>query len=109
MSWLLRQGEVLANVEMASTLYERLIGLSPDSHFATTMIIRPAILVQSISYRSPLDIAFCDRNFVVVSVVFLKKNRICLPRFKAAFVLEAPAGSFERWSLQKGDCLEIKG
>ncbi len=108
MSWLLRQGEVLASIEITSSLYERLIGFRPESLFAATML-RPAVLIQSISCRSSLDIAFCDHNLVVVSIIFLKKNRICLTKPKTAFVLEAPGGSFERWNLQKGDCLEIKG
>jgi hypothetical protein len=58
--------------------------------------------------RFPIDVAYVDASLRVVDVVApMVPWRLGLPRLKARGVVEAPAGSFERWGLAVGDELEI--
>ena len=45
---------------------------------------------------------------VVAIVRGMKPRRLGRPRFGARAVVEAEAGSFERWSLRVGDELEVR-
>ena len=65
--------------------------------------------VHTAAMRFPIDVAFCDRDLNVIAVVCMPRFRLGRPRPRARSVLEAEAGAFERWRLQVGDQLEIKG
>jgi uncharacterized membrane protein (UPF0127 family) len=106
--WLLREGEVLAAVELAESPWMRRRGLLGRRELTGALIVRPAHSVHSIGMRFPLDVAFCDRSLVVLGTLRLRPYRVCLPRLRAHCVLEAEAGAFERWNLRPGDQLEIK-
>jgi uncharacterized membrane protein (UPF0127 family) len=58
--------------------------------------------------KFPIDVAFLDRELVVVATVGLARWRVARPRRGATSVMEAHRGSFERWGLQVGDQLEIR-
>ncbi|MEN3273553.1 MAG: hypothetical protein V7636_2314, partial [Actinomycetota bacterium] len=48
-------------------------------------------------------------NLRVVDIVCaMRPWRVGLPRPKARVVIEAEAGSFERWTLKVGDELEVR-
>ncbi len=108
MPWLLRDGEVLASVEIATSWRERSRGLLGRNHVEGALLIRPAKSVHTLGMRFPLDVAFCDSKMVVIDCVRMRRWRLSAPRFKAAAVIEAEAGAFERWSLKAGDELEVK-
>ena len=59
--------------------------------------------------RMAIDVAFCDRDLRVLRVVTMRPNRLGLPVWKARSVIEAEAGSFERWGVAVGDRLEVRG
>jgi uncharacterized membrane protein (UPF0127 family) len=55
-----------------------------------------------------IDVAFLDRDMVVVDITTMRPWKVGLPRRKGRYVLEAQAGAFERWQLDRGDSLEIR-
>jgi uncharacterized membrane protein (UPF0127 family) len=71
------------------------------------LLLRPASSVHTIGMRFPIDVAFCDRQLVVLDVVTLAQHRVARPRLRARSVLEAPAGAFARWGLVRGSQLGI--
>jgi uncharacterized protein len=106
-TWLLREGVVLANADMASTYSERLRGLLGRKEYEGAFILPRTRSVHSLGMRFTVDVAFLDRQMCVVDVVSLAPWRMSLPRWRARMVLEAQAGAFERWGLRIGDKLEL--
>lgn len=108
-AWLLRDGEVLAAIEVADSFGARLRGLLGRDGIDGALLLQPAKSVHTIGMRFPLDVAFCTRDLAVVEVRSMRPYRVGLPRLKAHCVIEAQQGAFERWRLQPGDQLEVKG
>jgi uncharacterized membrane protein (UPF0127 family) len=108
MPWLLRDGEVLASIEVASGASGRTRGLLGRDSIDGALLLKPARSVHTLGMRFPLDVAYLDGDLRVVAVAHMRPWRIGRPRFAARSVVEAEAGSFERWKLAVGDELEIK-
>ena len=109
MAWLCRDEEVLASIELATSLGDRLKGLLGRDGLDGALLLRPARSVHTIGMRFPIDVAFCNRDLVVLRTLSMGRYRLGLPRLRAHAVIEAEAGAFERWRLQPGDCLELRG
>ena len=109
MAWLLRDGEVLAALEVAEGFTGRSRGLLGRDGIEGALLIKPARSVHTVGMRFPIDVAFCDRDMTVVATITMRRFRLSRPRLKARCVVEAEAGAFDRWSLRPGDRLEIKG
>ncbi|MGH9073338.1 MAG: DUF192 domain-containing protein [Acidimicrobiales bacterium] len=109
MPWLIRDGEVLATLEVVEAFPARVRGLLGRDGMDGALLLRPARSVHTIGMRFPIDVAFCDAELVVRSVATMRPYRMGLPRPAARCVVEARAGAFERWRLGPGDKLEIKG
>ncbi|MGQ0432803.1 MAG: DUF192 domain-containing protein [Microthrixaceae bacterium] len=107
MPWLLRDGEVLASLEVADRRATRRRGLLGRDGIDGAMLLVPARSVHSVGMRFPLDVAWCDRDLVVLRVARLGRHRFTRPVARAHAVLEAEAGSFARWNLTVGDRLEL--
>jgi uncharacterized membrane protein (UPF0127 family) len=107
--WLVRDGEVLATLEVADSASGRTKGLLGRDGIEGALLLRPARSVHTMGMRFPIDVAFLDADLVVLATVTMRRRRVGLPRLKAHAVLEAEAGAFASWSLQVGDQLEIKG
>ena len=108
-AWLLRDGEVLAALEVADSFGSRLRGLLGRDGIDGAMLFRPAKSVHTIGMRFPIDVAFCTDDLTVLDTRTMAAFRLGLPRLKARCVIEAEAGAFERWRLRPGDQLEVKG
>jgi uncharacterized membrane protein (UPF0127 family) len=108
MAWLLRDGEVLASVEVPTGLLARSRGLLGRDTLDGAMLIKAKGL-HTVGMRFAIDVAFLDKSMTVLATRTLPPFRIGLPRMRARWVLEARAGAFEQWRLQPGDCLELKG
>ena len=108
-AWLLRDGEVLAAVEVADSFGGRLRGLLGRDGIDGAILLRPAKSVHTIGMRFPVDVAFCRRDLTVVDVTTMAPHRIGMPRLAAHCVIEAERGAFDRWRLRPGDQLELKG
>ena len=105
----MRDEEVLAALEVADTFAARSRGLLGREGIDGALLLRPAKSVHTIGMRFPIDVAFCDRNLVVVDVVRLHPFRLTRPRLRSHNVIEAEAGAFERWRLRVGDQLDVEG
>ncbi len=108
MSWLLRDGDVLASVEIADGLRERTRGLLGRNGFEGALVLPRTRAVHTLGMRFPIDAAFCDRDLVALGVVRMPPWRVSMPRRGCRFVIEAEAGAFARWDLRAGDRLELR-
>jgi uncharacterized membrane protein (UPF0127 family) len=109
MAWLMRDGTVLASIEVAEGRRERIRGLLGRDHLEGALLIRRARSVHTIGMRFPIDVAFCDDELNVLCTRTLSRNRLALPVWDARCVLEAEAGAFADWHLRAGDHLYLKG
>lgn len=107
-AWLLRDGEVLAALEVAESRRERMQGLLERKGIEGAILIRPARSVHSVGMLFALDVAVCDGDLQVLRTFCLRPGRISRPTLRGRCVIEAEMGSFERWNLRRGDRLEIR-
>lgn len=112
MAWLVREGgDVLASAEVARGVRERtqgLLGRRDPGDVTGVLVLRPCRQIHTVGMRFPIDVAFCDRDGVVLRTVTVAPWRVTRPVWRARFVLEAAAGSFDRWQLRPGDAIEVK-
>lgn len=108
MSWLLRDGDVLATAEVAEGFTQRSKGLLGRTSFEGAMVLPRTRSVHTMGMKFPIDVAFCDKDMVVVGVTTLPPWRMSIPRRGGRSVIEAEAGAFERWGLRRGDQLELR-
>jgi hypothetical protein len=108
MAWLLRDGDVLASVDVATSAVDRLRATANIGRREGVLWCEGAKVAHSIGSRCALDVAYVDEERRVLAVSSLGPLRIGRPRVSAAAVLEGRAGSFARWNLQPGDFLEIR-
>ena len=109
MSWLMRGEDVLAAAEVTVTRRGRARGLIGREEVEGALILRPCRQVHPFGMQFPIDVAFCDRYGFVLHPCTLAPRRVCRPVWRSYFAIEARAGSFERWKLQLGDVVEIRG
>jgi uncharacterized protein len=107
-AWLVREGEVLASLEVARGRRARARGLLGRDGIDGAIYLVPCRSVHTLLMRFPIDVAFVDEDLVVQRVVQLRPGRIARPCWKAHGVIEAEAGSFASWELRQGDTLEVR-
>lgn len=106
MGWLLRDGEVLASLEVAASRSTRRRGLLGRDSVDGAILLTPARSVHSFGMRFPLDVAWLDDDLTVLRTVRLGQHRMTRPVRGARSIVEAEAGAFARWGLLVGDQLE---
>lgn len=106
--WLLRDGTVLATVEIAETARERARGLLGRDRVDGALVLRPTRSVHTFGMRFPIDVALCDGELRVVRVVHLVPNRVTLPVRGARCAIEVAAGVLDHWGVRAGDRLELR-
>jgi uncharacterized membrane protein (UPF0127 family) len=106
---LVRDGEVLATLEVATSMRARTRGLLGRDGIDGALLLDPAKSVHTLGMRFAIDVAFVDRDLVVLRTVAMRPWRVGRVSMKAHSVIEAEAGSFARWDLKPGDQLEVKG
>lgn len=109
MPWLVRDGKVLATIEVATSVRARTRGLLGRDGIDGAILLEPARSVHTIRMRFPIDVAFCDRDLRVLKIVTLPTNRITAPVRHARCVVEAEAGTMGRWGIRVGDQLHVRG
>lgn len=104
---LARDGVVLGPVEVAESFAARSRGLLGRDGIEGALLLRPASSVHSFRMRFDLDVAFLDADLRVLRTVRLPRNRMTrlMPRSKA--ILEAEAGVFARWGLERDQKLAL--
>jgi uncharacterized protein len=108
-AWLLRDGEVLASLEVAGSRRARSRGLLGRDGVEGALLLRPCRSVHTVGMRFPIDVAFCDDELQVLRVVTMPRYRLSRLVWRSRAVIEAEAGAFARWGLRPGDKLEVKG
>lgn len=108
MAWLVSKGRVLASAEQAVGRGAKLRGLLGRNSFEGAFVIPSCRSVHTIGMRFPIDVAYLDAAGTVIRVRHMHRYRIDLPVRHAVTVVEAMAGSFERWDLKVGDVLEVR-
>ena len=108
MPWLVRGDEVLASLEVASSMAARSRGLLGRDGIEGALLLRPAMSVHTLGMRFDLDVAYCDAELVVLDTTRMARRRLGRPRLRARSVIEAEAGAFERWLLRPGDRLAVR-
>ncbi|HEX4528023.1 MAG TPA: DUF192 domain-containing protein [Acidimicrobiia bacterium] len=108
MAWLVRDGEVLAAVEVAETARARRRGLMHRDRLDGALVLRPCRNVHTVGMRFPIDVAFCDGDGTVLRTTTLAPWRISPVVRRSAFAIEAEAGAFDRWRLARGDRVELR-
>ncbi len=108
MPWLLREGTVLASLEVASTRQARRRGLLGRDGLEGALLIDPATSVHTIGMKFPIDVAHLAEDGTVLRTTTMQLHRIGRPVLGAAKVLEAEAGAFRHWELHAGQVLEFR-
>lgn len=108
MPWLLRDEQVLASLEIASSRADRRRGLLGRDGIDGALLIEGTRSVHTLGMRFPIDVAHLDGDGVVLRTCTMPRHRLGLPVLKARRVLEAEAGSFARWDLAPGQVLDVR-
>ena len=106
MPWLVHEGRVLSSLEIAESRRDRRVMLGRDG-IDGAMLLRPARSVHTAKMRFAIDIAL-DRDLVVLSTTTMSPWRVGAWSPRASAVIEAEAGAFRRWGLERGMQLEIR-
>jgi uncharacterized membrane protein (UPF0127 family) len=104
MPWLLRDGEVLAGVELPAT---RRRGNDAEG----AVLLSKARAVHTLGTKDPIDVAWCrldEDGYVVIEIKAMRRWRVTRPRFRAGAVITARWGAFDAWRLAVGDRLEVR-
>jgi uncharacterized membrane protein (UPF0127 family) len=107
--WLVREGDVLASVEVTGGARARMKGLLGRDAIDGALLLRPCRNVHTFGMRFAIDVAFCDASGTVLRTSTLRPWRVSAIVPRAAFAIEAEAGAFDRWNLARGDRVELRG
>ncbi|MFI9489491.1 DUF192 domain-containing protein [Promicromonospora sp. NPDC052451] len=97
----------VAGVEVADTALARARGLLFRRELPEALLLRPCSSVHGAWMRVPLDVALLSAGLEVLHTQVLRPWAVTRPRRGVHQVLEAPAGSFERWGLRPGSRLAL--
>jgi len=95
-AWLMRSGDVLASADVADTPQSRRKGLIGRNSVENAMVITQCKWIHTVGVKVPLDVAYLDALGTVIKTE------------RSKTVVEAGAGSFERWNLKVGDVIEVR-
>jgi len=113
MTWLVRDGDVLATADEATSLPDMLRGLWHRPVPTGALLLRPPLVLHTVGVPYAVDVAFCeggtDGRMAVTETVHLTPFRVARPRLGTKLLVVAADGAFERWRLVVGDELEIRG
>jgi uncharacterized protein len=100
-------GVLVSDLQIADTAASRRKGLLGRKSFDGALMIRPCSSIHTLFMKFAIDVAYCDAAMRVIDVHSVKPFRLARPRRKSKCVVEATAGSFERWNLHVGSELQI--
>jgi uncharacterized protein len=108
MAWLVCEARVLASAEVARSGRERRRGLLGRNEVEGALVLERTRWVHTVGMRFPVDVAYLDRDGIVVKAVHMRRHRVGVPVWRARSVVEAEEGAFARWGLRVGDQLELR-
>ncbi|MER5470185.1 DUF192 domain-containing protein [Streptomyces sp. NPDC002935] len=89
-------------LEVAASARARRRGLLGREGIEGALLLTPANSVHTLGMRFAIDVAYLDRTSRVLAVRTMRPGRLGLPRPRARQVLEAEAGTMERWGVRRG-------
>lgn len=91
------------DIEVASTYRQRMRGVIGKKNWKGALLIKPVYLgIHTFGVGFDLDVAFLDAKLRVCKIRrSLAPNRFA-GSWRCRAVLEAPAGSFEKWGVEIG-------
>lgn len=104
-----RNGDVLTCAEVACSRRDRRRGLLGRNGIGGVLVLPKTRQVHTFRMLFEIDVAWCDDQGVVVRVATLAPNRLSAWIRRSHTVLEAEAGSFDRWDVHIGDQLSWVG
>ncbi|MFM7081389.1 MAG: DUF192 domain-containing protein [Actinomycetota bacterium] len=107
-AWLVAQGRVLASATVAESRTDRRRGLIGQNDPQFALVLPHCKWIHTFGVRCVLDVAYLDDKSQVVKLQRVAPMRLPLPVRDAHTVVEAKAGSFERWGLRVGDVVEVR-
>jgi hypothetical protein len=105
---LLRDGDVLCALEMTDSPTERRSGLRGRDGCDGALHLDGTRSVHTLGVSFPIDVAFLSGDLTVMRLAQLKPWRAALGGPNVRSVVEAEAGSFERWGVRVGDQFEVR-
>lgn len=105
---LMRSDEILTTADVACTPNSRRKGFIGRTNFDRAMVITQCKWIHTFGVKTQLDIAYVDASGAVIKIQSVQPFRMCAPVSRCKTVVEAGAGSFERWNLRVGDVIEIR-
>ena len=107
-AWLVVGARVIASATVAETRADRMRGLIGSREGEFAFVLPKCRWVHSIGMRFDIDVAYLGADGRVMKTSHLRRNRLPAPVRHATTVVEAEAGSFERWGLKPGDVIEVR-
>lgn len=101
-------GRAVATVEVARTRRARRRGLLGRDGIDGALLLTPARSVHTVSMRFAIDVAHLATDGTVVRTTRMAPNRLGATVWRARSVVEAEAGSFDRWGLRPGSVVEVR-
>ncbi len=108
MPWLVSEDRVFASVEVASSPGRRARGLLGRDGVDGALWLPRTRSVHTVGMRFAIDVGYCDAKGRVLAIVTMRPGRLGRPRLRARSVVEAQAGSLQRWGITVGTVLEVK-
>ena len=96
MAWLVRDGKVLASLDVLDTRAKRAKGLLGVADVDGAVLLPKTRSVHSIGMRVDLDVAFCTGEMEVVRTLTLRRFRVTRPVLHAQCVIETKADAIFR-------------
>jgi uncharacterized membrane protein (UPF0127 family) len=106
--WLVSDGRVLAAALRATERSDRRRGLIGATSIDQPLVIEPCNWVHTFGMKVAIDVAFVSADNLVMSVETLKPWRVGPYTRGAARVIEASAGSLDRWNIGIGSKVEVR-
>jgi uncharacterized membrane protein (UPF0127 family) len=106
---LLVDGRDVAPLERATSTRARSRGLLGRDGVEGAFWLDPCRHVHTFRMRFAIDVALVDRDRRVLHVQTMPRGRFSAVRRRCRSVIEAEAGSFERWGLVAGSTVDVGG
>ncbi|MFD9123275.1 DUF192 domain-containing protein [Kitasatospora sp. NPDC059571] len=100
-------GRQVGRVRTATSVRARARGLLGLDGIDGALLLSPASAVHTLGMRFPIDVAYLDRELVVLATTAMRPWVLGRPRLRARHVLEAEAGCWRAWGLEPGCALAL--
>jgi uncharacterized membrane protein (UPF0127 family) len=100
-------GRLTTPARLAATQRARTLGLL-GSDPGPVLVLARTRSVHTFAMRYDLDVALCTKTGKVGALLVMAPNRVSRPRWGLCTIVEAPAGTFDRWGLRIGDALSLR-